>query len=1368
MKTIQLALLLLLGGAIPVAAQTTESWADTRLPVRTGLQLWLDASSATGNQPAPTDTKLPVWYDASGHGRHLRQALKDAQPTILSAGSSSLIRFDGIDDHLRATRQSAKLESFTIFMVTVPRRNPGLFTGMLALNAPGQRDYMSGFNVDFGPITTPRFSILNVEGAGFGGYANLRQRESSFGDLIILEIRSDISDKSVRLAIDGKEEGQRKRTGAHLSMDEITLGARFYNNSPGDQVVAGHCRCDISEVLVYDRALSTDELTAVRSYLSNKYAALKQAIPAEMDGQGQPLVTVKDPPAVQVFVPGFTVRELPVSLTNINNIKYRPDGTLVAVAYNGNIWHLKDTNGDGLEDNATLFWENRNSLSSPIGMDLTPPNYPMGQGVFVASEGKCVLIVDTDGDGKGDKEIMVAGGWKDRSINIDVIGVAVDPRDSSIYFGRGTPNYTNAYLLDKDGKANYSLTDQRGTIQRVSPDFKTREIIATGIRFPVGMRFNKRGDLFASDQEGATWLPNGNPLDEVLHIQKGRHYGFPPRHPRHLPAVIDEPSLFDYGPQHQSTCGICFNEPVNKDGLTFGPSSWTGDLFVTGYSRGKLYRTKLIHTPAGYVAQTQLFACLNMLTVDACIAPDGSLVVACHSGGPDWGSGPTGKGKLYKISYTGHDLPQPLFAWPSSPNEFRVEFDRPVDPQLLHDVVKQTRITAGLHVRAGDRFESLWPGYAVVQAQKAAPRYDVPVRSAQLTTDRRSLIFATDRHTAAMHYAISLNALWRNSAQPSPGTLLQHPQIDLDCDLSGCEATWKVGSQVIWKGWLPSVDISLCRQLTANSVIHDALWHAMKQPGELTLRSQMNLIDMLRPAVQPGSQLDYSPVGEVVTLHYQTNADVVVNAIRKQRNTTKDQHGMIHDKMSYNPVQGTTTPLDVTLIFNSSTSTPTFTLSYHTADDVRQRSLHLHRFLVPWAETATRTISPIVLKPPVELEGGSWARGRAVFFSEQAACSKCHSIYGKGESIGPDLSNLIHRDYTSVLRDIEQPSFAINPDHLTYTVVLHDGRTFTGVVQTVGDRYRIGDAKGNITEVAISDVESKKASAVSTMPDGLPKLLGPDKMKDLLTYLMTSPVSMPQDYPGQRPRPRTVAEVNKVLAGAPTIAEKMRPLRIVLVAGPKDHGPGEHDYPAFQNTWAELLGSSEKTEVVKAWEWPTAQEVSKADVMVFYQHGDWNSKRAADIDAFLKRGGGLVYIHWAVDGRNQGPAFAQRIGLAGQNTVGFRHGNLTLTMNEMTKHPVLRNFNKLDLIDETYWKMVGVLTPNRVLASAIEEKEPRPQIWSLEQGKGRVFVSIPGHYSHTFDDPLFRILLLRGIAWSANEPVDRFNDLVWPGAHYSK
>jgi glucose/arabinose dehydrogenase len=116
---------------------------------------------------------------------------------------------------------------------------------------------------------------------------------------------------------------------------------------------------------------------------------------------------------------------------------------------------------------------------------------------------------------------------------------------------------------------------ERGTIQKVSPDFSRRETVCTGIRFPVALAFNAAGDLFCTDQEGATWLPNGNPLDELLHIEPGRHYGFPPRHPKHLPDVIDEPSVFDYAPQHQSTCGLNFNEPVSSGGPRLAPRGGT-------------------------------------------------------------------------------------------------------------------------------------------------------------------------------------------------------------------------------------------------------------------------------------------------------------------------------------------------------------------------------------------------------------------------------------------------------------------------------------------------------------------------------------------------------------------------------------------------------------------------------------------------------------------------------------------------------------------------------------------------------------------------------------------------------------------------
>jgi type 1 glutamine amidotransferase len=50
--------------------------------------------------------------------------------------------------------------------------------------------------------------------------------------------------------------------------------------------------------------------------------------------------------------------------------------------------------------------------------------------------------------------------------------------------------------------------------------------------------------------------------------------------------------------------------------------------------------------------------------------------------------------------------------------------------------------------------------------------------------------------------------------------------------------------------------------------------------------------------------------------------------------------------------------------------------------------------------------------------------------------------------------------------------------------------------------------------------------------------------------------------------------------------------------------------------------------------------------------------------------------------------------------------------------------------------------------------------WAFDRSKGRVFGCVPGHYSFAFDDPLFRLLLLRGMAWAAHEHPYRFDELV--------
>jgi putative heme-binding domain-containing protein len=602
-------------------------------------------------------------------------------------------------------------------------------------------------------------------------------------------------------------------------------------------------------------------------------------------------------------------------------------------------------------------------------------------------------------------------------------------------------------------------------------------------------------------------------------------------------------------------------------------------------------------------------------------------------------------------------------------------------------------------------------------------------------------------------------------------------EIDLQYDLTGVDATWQGedGTKII--AVLPHFDMNVARALTLGSADHDAFWSAFEGAGNVVLNARLNLKDMLRPAVQPGAQIDYELPAEKIIFGFMAGGRSFHVALDGKgiRRTAVDEGDASDDSVRL-------TAIGAAAIDNTVDASVTVTKGDSTAvlgalwtvvgeeglmDPVRAqamlglRGVALSRIGRPW--DLTNNDLPLTTVRPKELDGGSWARGYKLFRSEQALCSKCHVMDGDGGEIGPNLSNLRQRDYASVFRDVTNPSYAINPDYISHALTLDDGRILTGVVRTDGDTLLLGDEMGNVTKIARGDVEAMQPSSVSVMPKDIHEKLGEAKLRDLLTFLLTPPPSMPLESKLPPPPPRSMDEVRAVLAGAPEPAEKTRSLRIVLVAGPKDHGPGEHDYPAWQKAWSELLAVDDATTVETAWEWPSDEQLAAADVLVVFQHGRFDAERAKGLDALLARGGGAVFIHWAVDGNPDGNGFAERIGLAVGKPIAFRHGPLDLDLSA-AKHPITRNFDRVHFVDESYWKLVGDLTGSTLLGTSVEEGSPTPQLWAREHGKGRVFVSIPGHYSWSFDDPLFRTLLLRGIAWTAREPVDRYNKLITIGA----
>ncbi|MFO1451065.1 MAG: c-type cytochrome [Opitutaceae bacterium] len=801
---------------------------------------------------------------------------------------------------------------------------------------------------------------------------------------------------------------------------------------------------------------------------------------------------------VQMLVPGFAVRALPLALPNLNAVRYRADGKLVALSFSGKVYLLTDSDGDGLEDKAEIFYEPpRQHLS--LNFLLTPPGYRHGYGVFIARKGALVLEVDTDGDDRADKEVTVATDWEMPKRfpggATDTVGIALDA-EQNLYFGLGAANSQNEYLLE-NGVAGYQITSERGALLRMPPDLSRREIVATGIRAGFGMAFNAAGDLFATDQEGATWMPNGNPFDELLHLERGRHYGFPPRHPKHLPRVIDEPSVVDYGPQHQSTCGLFFNEPVNQ-GPVFGPAWWRGDALVAGEARGKLCRTKLVKTPSGYVGHTQIVAALGWLTIDQCVSPRGDLVVSVHSGPPDWGTGATGTGRLFKISRSDTTMATPVVAYAASPTEWRIAFDAPVPFAVIDGLSTRLTVSEGSFVREGDRFETFRPGYRAVKDQQNSPRHRIPVVAARASADRRTLIVETASRRTALPSSFDLEG-WTQPA-PVDGESLQQPVVSIGGDFGGVAAIWtSADGRDTWAGWLPHFDLQVSREITAASAEHARLWSLLARPGLLTLRGQLDLWSMLRPAVQPGERLDFTLPAEKVTVAFVAadgsaprlafSGDAGAPATETTGNTTR--------LLRHIPREREWVPIELTL--PTGPGETRLHVFWTTVEDDRPRALPLRRVLVPWAEPSPPAIRPA---PPPELAGGDWHKGKQLF----ALCAMCHGLNSEGSRVGPDLSNLQFRDYASVVQDIVAPSATINPDHVGYTFKLTNGEEIAAVLlEENADSVLIAVAGGTPRTLPKHELVAMTALSVSLMPPGFDQALGPQGLKDLLTFLMLPP-----------------------------------------------------------------------------------------------------------------------------------------------------------------------------------------------------------------------------------------------------------------------
>jgi putative heme-binding domain-containing protein len=132
-------------------------------------------------------------------------------------------------------------------------------------------------------------------------------------------------------------------------------------------------------------------------------------------------------------------------------------------------------------------------------------------------------------------------------------------------------------------------------------------------------------------------------------------------------------------------------------------------------------------------------------------------------------------------------------------------------------------------------------------------------------------------------------------------------------------------------------------------------------------------------------------------------------------------------------------------------------------------------------------------------------QGKSVFMH---TCGACHTMFGEGGKIGPDLTGSNRANTGYVLSNVLNPSDEIQDAYKMVVVTTRDGRTYSGNVISENDRQitmRVVGAEAVV--INKSDIQSRETTDVSMMPPGLFDQMTEEEVLNLVAYLRsTGPV----------------------------------------------------------------------------------------------------------------------------------------------------------------------------------------------------------------------------------------------------------------------
>ncbi|MCE2709082.1 MAG: HEAT repeat domain-containing protein, partial [Algoriphagus sp.] len=296
---------------------------------------------------------------------------------------------------------------------------------------------------------------------------------------------------------------------------------------------------------------------------------------------------------------------------------------------------LEDTNGDGKADKQTVFAD---KLHIPVGFEIA------AEGVYVSQSPNLILLEDTNGDDKADKKTVLLSGFDDHDTHHAISAFAAD-ESGAIYMAEGVFLHTNVETSYGPVRAT------NGGFYRYEPKrHKLERVNQVSIPNPWGIAFDHWGQNFYAETSGpnVNWMLPGSTL------------------PRYGNANFKGPNLIEKDHMVRPTSGMEFISSRHF------PEEVQGDLIINntiGFLGTKQHQ--VLDDTVGFTSKWRqdlvVSSDRNFRPVDMEIAPDGSLYLV------DWHNILIGHmqhnardplrdhvhGRIYRVTYPSRPLVTP-------------------------------------------------------------------------------------------------------------------------------------------------------------------------------------------------------------------------------------------------------------------------------------------------------------------------------------------------------------------------------------------------------------------------------------------------------------------------------------------------------------------------------------------------------------------------------------------------------------------------------------------------------------------------------------------------------------------------------------